>query len=83
MRNIANDIADGTITISKTIRSVFVGTYNKVVGRSKRNLDTSSSVEEKPYLSNPVTFFDWLNEKPSDWESFESKPVYLENWLEW
>ncbi len=83
MVNLANDIANGTLTISKTIRSVFVGAYNKATERSNRNMSISSSVEEEGYISNPVTFYDWLNDKPLDWQPVKSKPVYLENWLEW
>ncbi|MCM3359821.1 hypothetical protein M3627_17610 [Psychrobacillus sp. MER TA 171] len=83
MVNLASDIADGTLTISKTIRSVFVGAYNKVIERSNRNMSISLSVEEEPHISNPVPFYDWLNEKPSDRQPVKSKPLYLENWLEW
>ena len=83
MVNLANDIADGTLTISKTIRSAFVGAYNKAIERSNNTKYNSSIVEEEPHICKSVPFYDWLNEKPSDWKFIESKPVYLEKWLEW
>ncbi|WP_342578441.1 helix-turn-helix domain-containing protein [Psychrobacillus sp. FSL K6-2843] len=83
MVNLANDIAEGTLTISKTIRSVFVGAYNKAIERSNNTKYNTSIVEEEPHICKSVPFYDWLNEKPSDWKFIESKPVYLENWLEW
>ena len=55
MVNLANDIADGTLTISKTIRSVFVGEYNKAIKRSNRNMSISS-MEEEPHISTHVPF---------------------------
>lgn len=81
--NIVSDIAAGTLTISRTLRSAFVGAYNKAIERSNRNMSISSSVKEEPHISNPVSFYDWLNEKPSDWQPVKSKPVCLEYWLEW
>lgn len=83
MVNLANDIADGTLTITKTIRSAFVGAYNKAIERSNNTKYNTSIVEEEPHICKSVPFYDWLNEKPSDWKFIESKPVYLENWLEW
>ena len=50
---------------------------------SHRNMVRLSIVEEEPHISNPVIFCDWLNDKPLDWQPVKSKPVYLENWLEW
>lgn len=40
------DIADGTLTLSKTLRSAFVGAYNKSIERSNKKTSTSLSVED-------------------------------------
>ncbi|QJT71658.1 HTH domain-containing protein [Psychrobacillus phage Spoks] len=80
--NIVSDIADGTLTISRTLRSVFVGSYNKALERSNKKSINTSSVEEELRASNPVPFYDWLNEFESRPQRNDSKPI-IENWLLW
>ncbi|MGE7752764.1 helix-turn-helix domain-containing protein [Lysinibacillus fusiformis] len=60
---IAMDIKEGTLTVASTLRAVFIGAYNKAVGRSKVKPDKSSSIEETPYKERPVPFYNWLEER--------------------
>ena len=76
-----SDVADGTMTLSNTLRSAFVGAYNKALERSYKKTSTSSIVEEQPRVSKPVKFYNWL-------EEVEGRTVVkanpnLENWLLW
>lgn len=79
--NIVSDIADGTLTISRTLRSTFVGAYNKAVERSNKNVINYSSVEEEQSMSKPVKFYNWL-EEVEERTVIKSNPN-LENWLLW
>ncbi|WP_277585823.1 helix-turn-helix domain-containing protein [Psychrobacillus antarcticus] len=76
-----SDIADGTLTLSKTLRSAFVGAYNKSMERSNRKTTTSLSVEEQPRESKPVKFYNWLEEVEGR-TVIKSNP-HSENWLLW
>ncbi|MEK5146720.1 hypothetical protein MKX53_06730 [Psychrobacillus sp. FSL K6-4615] len=76
-----SDIADGTLTLTNTLRSAFVGAYSKSMGRSNRKRPTSSSVEEQPRASKPVKFYNWLEEVEGR-TVMKSNPN-LENWLLW
>lgn len=77
-----SDIADGTLTLTKTLRSAFVGAYNKAVERSNKITINTSSVEEQPRASKPVPFYDWLNERDScAQDNSSSHYSNLENWL--
>ena len=76
-----SDIADGTLTLSSTLRSAFVGAYNNAMERSNRKRPTSSSVEEQPPVSKPVKFYNWL-EVVEGRTSIKSNP-FLDNWLLW
>ncbi|XRD24030.1 helix-turn-helix domain-containing protein [Lysinibacillus fusiformis] len=62
---IALDIKEGVLTVTSTLRAVFVGAYNKAVGRSKVKPNKSASVEETPVKELPVPFYNWLNERDS------------------
>lgn len=57
-----SDIADGTLTLTNTLRSTFVGAYNQSIERSNKKTSTSSTVEEQPRVSKPVKFYNWLEE---------------------
>lgn len=81
LANIIRDIANGTLTIASTLRAVFVGAYNKAVGRSKVKSDKSSSIEETPAKERPVPFYNWLNERDGHPQSIST--ASLDNWLEW
>jgi len=76
-----SDIADGTLTITKTLRSAFVGAFNKACERSNKKISTSQSVEEQPRVSNPVKFYNWL-EEVEERTVVKSNPN-MENWLLW
>ncbi len=82
LANIIRDIANGTLTIASTLRAVFVGAFNKAVGRSNKKVTNSSSIEETTDRERPVPFYNWLNERDSRTEIC-SRPGNLENWLEW
>ncbi|MCS5501942.1 helix-turn-helix domain-containing protein [Lysinibacillus sp. A4] len=78
---IAMDIKEGILTVTSTLRAVFVGAFNKAVERSSMKQYNSSSIEETADRERPVPFYNWLNERDSRTEIC-SRP-YLENWLEW
>ncbi|MCE4044538.1 helix-turn-helix domain-containing protein [Lysinibacillus fusiformis] len=79
---IAMDIKEGTLTVASTLRAVFVGAFNKAVGRSKVKPDKSSSIEETADRERPVPFYNWLNERDRYPQSVGSRTT-LDNWLEW
>jgi hypothetical protein len=75
-----SDITDGTLTLTKTLRSAFLGAYNKSMERSNKNTSISS-VEEQLRVSKPVKFYNWL-EEIEERIVVKSNPN-LENWLLW
>jgi len=77
----AMDIKEGTLTVTNTLRAVFVGAYNKVLERSKVTPNKSSSIEKTADRERPVPFYNWLNERDS--RSEICRRPNLENWLEW
>ncbi|MEQ6856377.1 helix-turn-helix domain-containing protein, partial [Lysinibacillus capsici] len=79
---IAMDIKEGILSVTSTLRAVFVGAFNKAVERSSRKKYKSSSIEETADRERPVPFYNWLNERDSRTEIC-SRPGNLENWLEW
>jgi len=78
---IAMDIKEGILTVTSTLRAVFVGAFNKAVERSSMKQYKSSSIEEKADRERPVPFYNWLEERDSRAEIC-NRPN-LENWLEW
>jgi len=76
-----SDIADGTLTLTNTLRSTFVGAYNKSIERSNQKTSTSSTVEEQPRVSKPVNFYNWLEEVEG--RTVVKSNIHLENWLLW
>lgn len=81
LTNIFRDIANGTLTITSTLRAIFVGAYGKAVERLKRPAATSTIVEDEQHRERPVPFYDWLSERESTYEINDYTPI--ENWLEW
>ena len=83
--NIASDIANGTLTVTGTLRAVFAGAYNKAQNRTKDLTPaTTSTADGENGDVRPVPFYDWLSER----ESGPSVLVYEENkycpnWLDW
>ncbi|MDM5350255.1 helix-turn-helix domain-containing protein [Lysinibacillus sphaericus] len=53
---IAMDIKEGVLTVTSTLRAVFVGAYNKAVECSNTKPNKSSSIEETPSKERPVPF---------------------------
>ena len=79
---IAMDIKEGVLTVTSTLRAIFVGAYSKAVERLNSKTINSSSVEDKAHRERPVPFYNWLNESDSVPQLNNSRPN-LENWLEW
>ena len=83
--NIARDIANGTLTVTGTLRAVFAGAYNKAQNRIKRlTPTTTSTVDGENGDDRPAPFYDWLSIR----ENSPAVPVYEENkycpnWLDW
>jgi len=76
-----SDIADGTLTLTNTLRSALVGAHGKSIERSNRKTSTSSTVEEQPRVSKPVNFYNWLEEVEG--RTVVKSNIHLENWLLW
>ncbi|MGA3676143.1 helix-turn-helix domain-containing protein [Lysinibacillus agricola] len=80
---IAMDIKEGVLTVTSTLRAVFVGAYSEAVERLNRESINPLSVEDKVHRERPVPFYNWLNERASLPQSNSSRPYNLENWVEW
>lgn len=78
---IISDIAEGTLRITNTLRSMFVGAYNKSIERTNKKTPTSLTVEEQPRVSKPVKFYNWLEEVEG--RTVVKSNIHLENWLLW
>lgn len=63
LADIIRDITNGTLTVASTLRAVFVGAFNKAVGRSKVKPNKSSSIEKTAERKRPVPFYNWLKER--------------------
>jgi len=50
------DIKEGVLTVTSTLRAVFVGAYNKAVECSNTKPNKPSSIEETPSKERPVPF---------------------------
>lgn len=73
----ACDIASGTLTVTSTLRAVFVGAFK---ARNKRM--TFSPIESVQESKRPVPFYDWLTERENCPQVInDHRPI--ENWLEW
>ncbi len=57
------DIKEGVLTVTSTLRAVFVGAHNKAVERLNNKSTKSSSVEGEPHKERPVPFYNWLEER--------------------
>lgn len=80
---IAMDIKEGILTVTSTLRAVFVGAFNKAVERSNKKVTNSSSIEETANRERPVPLYNWLNERDSRSQSMVHNEPSLDNWLEW
>jgi predicted transcriptional regulator len=77
---IAMDTKEGILTVTSTLRAVFVGAYNQAVERSSMKQYKLLSIEETANRERPVPFYNWLNERDSGAEICSRQN--LENWLE-
>ena len=67
----ANDIRDGVLTVTKTLRSVFVGAHNKAVQRIGKHPTTNTSFMKKKLVNvRPVPFYNWLTDRDGPTEVF-------------
>ncbi|PCD83166.1 helix-turn-helix domain-containing protein [Lysinibacillus fusiformis] len=67
----ANDIRDGVLTVTKTLRAVFVGAHNKAVQRKGKHPTTNTSyMKKKPVNVRSVPFYNWLSERNGPTEAF-------------
>ncbi|MDM5231503.1 helix-turn-helix domain-containing protein [Lysinibacillus pakistanensis] len=80
---IAMDIKEGVLTVTSTLRAVFVGVYSKAVERSSVKPNKSSTVEGKVKRERPVPFYNWLNERDGLSQSIVHDEPSIDNWLEW
>ncbi len=80
---IAMDIKEGVLTITSTLRAVFVGAYSKALERLNKRVNKSSSVEGKAHRERPVPFYNWLEERDSLPQSIVHGEPSLDNWVEW
>jgi len=60
---IAMDIKEGVLTVTSTLRAVFVGAYNKAVERLNSKSDKIPSIEETQSKERSVPFYNWLEER--------------------
>ncbi|MBG9453322.1 hypothetical protein ABE61_04330 [Lysinibacillus sphaericus] len=80
---IAMDIKEGVLTVTSTLRAVFVGAYSKAVERLSSKSNKSLSIEKTPPRERRVPFYNWLDERDSLPQSNNSISGNFENWLEW
>lgn len=67
----AKDIKEGVLTVTKTLRAVFVGAHNKAVQRIGKHPTTNAPyLKKKPVNVRPVPFYNWLSERNGPTEVF-------------
>jgi len=62
-----NDIKDGVLTVTKTIRAIFIGTHKKAIQRRDRH---TPKIVQKHVNEPPVPFYNWLKERDIPTEIF-------------
>lgn len=78
---IAMDIKDGVLTVTSTLRAVFVGAYSKAVERLSNKSNKPSYIEETVNRERPVPFYNWLNERDDRTQTIYYRSSNLDNWL--
>ncbi|WP_440494447.1 hypothetical protein [Solibacillus silvestris] len=77
------DIASGTLTVTRTLRAIFVGAYKGKLDRLDKQANTPVSAVHE-YRERPVPFYNWLDERegytPTVNNVVDNK--YLPNWLD-
>ncbi|KMY31720.1 hypothetical protein ACZ11_05825 [Lysinibacillus xylanilyticus] len=67
----ANDIKEGVLTVTKTIRAIFVGAHKKALLRKDKHPTTNTSyIKNKPVNVRSVPFYNWLSERNGPTEVF-------------
>ncbi|MGE8034816.1 helix-turn-helix domain-containing protein [Lysinibacillus sp. NPDC093692] len=67
----ANDIKEGMLTVTKSLRAIFVGAHKKALQRrDKHPTILLSPVEDKPMNIRTVPFYNWLSERNGPTEVF-------------
>ncbi|MGY4793932.1 helix-turn-helix domain-containing protein [Lysinibacillus fusiformis] len=56
----ANDIKEGVLTVTKSLRAIFVGAHKKALQRRDRH---TSTIVQKHVNERPVPFYNWLTER--------------------
>ena len=64
---IANDIKDGVLTVTRTLRAIFVGVHNKALQRRDRII---SPIVQNTKNERPVPFYNWLTDRDRSTEVF-------------
>lgn len=67
----ANDIKEGVLTVTKSLRSIFVGAHKKALQRrDKHPTIITSPVEDMPVTVHTVPFYNWLTNSDGQTEVF-------------
>ncbi|KOS62028.1 hypothetical protein AN161_15545 [Lysinibacillus sp. FJAT-14222] len=66
----AQDIKEGVLTVTKTIRAIFVGAHKKALQRRESHPTNTSSIGQKPLNVHTVPFYNWLTDKDGPTETF-------------
>jgi len=56
----ANDIKEGVLKVTKSLRSIFVGAHKKALQRRDRN---TSTIVQKRVNERPIPFYNWITER--------------------
>ena len=81
--NIVRDINSGVLTVSSTLRAVFVGAHQKANERLEKPSYKSSTVEDEAPKVKPVPFYNWLVERDEGYLQPIRRVVDLDDWLLW
>ncbi|MGE7091199.1 helix-turn-helix domain-containing protein [Lysinibacillus sp. NPDC048646] len=67
----ANDIKEGVLTVTKSLRSVFVGAHKKALQRrDKHPITNTPSVKKESARERTVPFYNWLTDRDEPTEAF-------------
>lgn len=66
-----NDIKEGVLTVTKSLRAIFVGAHKKALQRKDKHPTTNTSfMKKKPVNVRPVPFYNWLTDRDGPTEVF-------------
>lgn len=67
----ANDIKKGVLTVTKSLRAIFVGAHKKALQRKGKHPTTNTSyIKKMPVNVRPVPFYNWLTDRDGPIEVF-------------